>query len=246
MLGGHSRPRQSVEDRKGPFYETQRDVKMETTFMSYVPRRKLNFQQLEHALGTPLPAVIKGYATFRDAKLAESSCERGGDVDRWQLRLRRRHVSTGAVGSPRDATWNKWAKRQDRTDIFHKPGSGCINNRSRFRDLDTTKYGPTTLERDSRRTARGRRFLRGRRDDNRTRWSNRHSGVFYITDDGQEVIEENEVPQILLQARPAFRHPRYRAIREDLNVVQKSRCFFGPRRSASGRDQGPRMKRSSI
>ena len=32
-------------------FETQRDVKMETTFMSYVARRKLNFQQLEHALG---------------------------------------------------------------------------------------------------------------------------------------------------------------------------------------------------
>ena len=65
---------------------------------------------------------------------------------------------------------------------------------SRFRDLDTTKYGPTTLERDSRRTARGRRFLQGRRDDDRTRWSNRHPGVFHITDDGQEAIEENEVP----------------------------------------------------
>ena len=32
-------------------------------------------------------------------------------------------------------------------------------------------------------------------------------GVFYITDDGQEAVEENEVPQILLQARPAFRTP---------------------------------------
>ena len=100
-------------------YETQRDVKMETTFMSYVARRKLNFQQLENALGAPLPAVIKGYATLRDAKLAESSNEKGGDVDRWQLRLRRRHASTGAVESPKDATWNKWANRQDRTDIFH-------------------------------------------------------------------------------------------------------------------------------
>ena len=69
--------------------------------------------------------------------------------------------------------------------------------------------------------------------------------VFYITDDGQEAIEENEVPQILLQARPAFRHPGYRAIREDLNVAQTSRGFFG-RRGASVRDQGPRMKRSSI
>ena len=54
-------------------FETQRDVKMEATFMSYVARRKLNFQQLENALGTSLPAVIKGYATLRDAKLAESS-----------------------------------------------------------------------------------------------------------------------------------------------------------------------------
>ena len=70
--------------------------------------------------------------------------------------------------------------------------------------------------------------------------------VFYITDDGQEAIEENEVPQILLQARPAFRHPGYSAVREDLNVAQKSRGFFGPRRGASGRDQGPRLKRSSI
>ena len=71
-------------------------------------------------------------------------------------------------------------------------------------------------------------------------------GVVYITDDGQEAIEENEVPRILLQARPAFRHPGYRAFREDLNVSQMSRGFFGPRRGASGRDQGPRMKRSGI
>ena len=71
-------------------------------------------------------------------------------------------------------------------------------------------------------------------------------GVFYITDDGQEtIVEENEVPQILFQARPAFRHPGYRAVREDLNVAQKSRGFFGSRRGAGGRKQGPRMKRSS-
>ena len=31
--------------------ETQMDVKTETTFMSYVARRKINFQQLENALG---------------------------------------------------------------------------------------------------------------------------------------------------------------------------------------------------
>ena len=67
-------------------YETQRDVKMETTFMSYVSRRMLNFQQLENALVTPVAAVVKGYATLRDAKLAESSCDKvvmwtGGSYD---------------------------------------------------------------------------------------------------------------------------------------------------------------------
>ena len=44
-------------------FKTQRDAKTETAFMSYVARRKLNFHQLENALGTPLLAVIKGYAT---------------------------------------------------------------------------------------------------------------------------------------------------------------------------------------
>ena len=73
-------------------FETQRDVKTETIFMSYVARRKLNFQQLEHALETPLPAVTKGYATLRDAKLAESSYDK---VVMW----------TGTARSTLDATW---------------------------------------------------------------------------------------------------------------------------------------------
>ena len=72
-------------------------------------------------------------------------------------------------------------------------------------------------------------------------------GVFYITYDGQEeIVEENDVPQILLQARPAFRHPVYWAGREELLTAQKSQGFFGPRRGAGGREQRPRMKRSSI
>ena len=54
------RPREKASKIEKALYETQRDVEMETTFMSYVTRRKLNFQQLENALGTPLPAVIKG------------------------------------------------------------------------------------------------------------------------------------------------------------------------------------------
>ena len=71
-------------------------------------------------------------------------------------------------------------------------------------------------------------------------------GVFYFTDDGLGEVEENEVPQISLQVRPAFQHPGYRAIREDLNAAQKARGFFGSRRGAMGREQGPRMTRSSI
>ena len=75
--------------------ETQRDPKTETTFMSYLTRRKLNFQQLDDALGSPLPAVIKGYATLRDAKLTDSSYDK---VVMWTGG--RRHACTGTVGSP--------------------------------------------------------------------------------------------------------------------------------------------------
>ena len=54
--------------------------------MSYVARRKLNFHQLENVLGTSLPAMIKGYATLRDAKITESSHDKvvmwtGGSYD---------------------------------------------------------------------------------------------------------------------------------------------------------------------
>ena len=68
--------------------------------MYFVARRKLNFQQLENALGTQQPAVNRGYTTPRDAKLAESSYDKvvmwtGGsydydDVVRALMRLDRR------------------------------------------------------------------------------------------------------------------------------------------------------------
>ena len=66
-------------------------------------------------------------------------------------------------------------------------------------------------------------------------------GVFYITDDGPEAtVEEDEVPQVFLQDRPAFRHLVYRAVREDLNASQKARGFL------VGREQGPLLKCLSI
>ena len=90
------------------FFETQWGVKMETTFMSYVARRKLSCQQLENALGTSLPTVIKGYATLRDAKLAESSYDKvlmwtGGsydydDVVQALVRLDRLEMRPGTSG----------------------------------------------------------------------------------------------------------------------------------------------------
>ena len=148
---------------------------METILMSYVARRKLNFQQLENALETPIPAVIKGYATLLEAKLIEISYGKvvmwtGGsyeydDVVRALVRLDRPEMRPGTSGQSGKTV----------PTYFTDPEVDAPKNRSRVRELDTTKYGPTTLERGSRRSARGRRFLRGRRDDDRTRWSDRHS-----------------------------------------------------------------------
>ena len=211
--------------------------------MSYVARRKLNFQQLENALGTSLSAVIKGYATSRDAKLAESSYDKvvmwtGGsydydDVVRALERLDRPEMRPGTSGQSGKTVPTYFTDPEvDAPTIV--PGSEFWTQPSMDRphwneifdaqqeDADFCEDGETTIARDG---------------------AIAIPGVFYNNDDGQETIEENEEPQILLQARPAFRHPGYRAVREDLNFAQKSRGFFGPRRGESGRDQGPRMKR---
>ena len=73
-------------------FETQRDVKMETTFMSHVARRKLNLQQLENLLGTSLPAVIKRVRDTTRRETHRTQLRQGGDVDGWQIRPRRRHA----------------------------------------------------------------------------------------------------------------------------------------------------------
>ena len=109
--------------------------------------------------------MIKGYATLPDAKLAESSYDKvvmwtGGsydydDVVRALVRLDLPEMRPGTSGqSGKTVSTHFTALRQ------------WLHRGSEF--WTTTKYGPTTLERDSRRTARGRRFLRGRRDDDRT------------------------------------------------------------------------------
>ena len=227
-------------------FETQRDVKMETTFMSDVARRKLNFQQLENASGTPLPALIKGYATLRDAKLAENSYDKvvmwtGGsydydDVVRALVRLDRPEMRPRTSGQ-RGKTVPTYFPDSELDAPTIAPGSDIWTQSSMDRtrwnevlnamqeDADFCEDGETTIARDG---------------------AIAIPDALCLTDDGPEEIEENEVPQILLQARPAFRHSGSQAAREDLNAAQKSRVLFGPRRDARGGDQGPRMKRSSI
>ena len=68
-----------------------------------------------------------------------------------------------------------------------------------------------------------------------------------MTDDGRRRRwKRTKCLRYNLQARPAFRHPGYRAVREELNAAPKARGYFGIRRGADGGEQGPRMKRSRI
>ena len=171
------------------FFETQRDVKMETTFMSYVARRKLNFQQLENVLGTPLPEVIKGYATPRDAKLAESSCGKvvmwtGGSYDYDNVVRALVTVPTHFTDPEVDAPTIVPGSEFWTQPSVDQPHWNEILDALR-EDADFCEDGETTIARDG---------------------AIAIPGVFHNHDDAQEAIEENEVPQILLQARPAFRH----------------------------------------
>ena len=107
MLGGHARPRQSVEDRKSLLRDTEGRQNGNDL---HVLRgtKEVHFQQLENALGTSLPTVIKGYATLRDAKLAESRYDKvvmwtsgsydNDDVVRALVRLDRPEIRPGTSG----------------------------------------------------------------------------------------------------------------------------------------------------
>ena len=181
-------------------FETQRDVKTETTYMSYLARRKLNFQQLENALGAPLPSVIKGYATLRDARLSESSYDKvvmwtGGsyeydDIVQALVRLDRPEMRPGTSGQS-----GKTIPTYFTDPELHAPtavsGSEIWTQPSMDQpqwnevldalqeDVDFCEDGGTTIARDG---------------------AVAISGVFYIIEDGRGDVEENEVPQILLQA----------------------------------------------
>ena len=195
---------------------------METTFMSHVARRKLNFQQLENALGRHCETrnLLKA-ATTRWGCGQVAVTTRTTSCEHWcgwiTLRCDLEQVDKAARPYRHISLTRKWMHRQS----FQVPRFG---HNQVWTDRTGTRFS-THCKRTS---------------------TIAIPGIFCNYDDGQETIEDNEVPQISLQARPAFQHPGYRAVREDLNVAQKSRGFFGPRRGASGRDQGPHMKRSSI
>ena len=171
-------------------------------------RRKLNFQQLENALGTSLPAVIKGFATLRDAKLTERSYDK---VVLWtgavttmcalvRLDLPEMRLGTSGQNGKTVPTYFTDPEVDAPTivpcsEIWTQPSMDRPHWKEILdalqEDVDFCEDGKTTIARDG---------------------AIAIPGVFCITDDGQEAIEENEVPLILLQARPAFRHPGYRAV----------------------------------
>ena len=192
MLGGHARPRQSVEDRKSPIRDTEGRQNGNDL---HVQRSTEDLQQLENALGTPLPAVIKGYATLRTAKLAESSYDKvvmwtGGsydydDVMRALVRLDRPEMRPGTSGqSGKTVPTNPTDPEVDASTIV--PGSEIWTQPSMDRphwneildalqeDVDFCEDGETTIARDGQSPFR----------------------VFHITDDVQEAIEKTEITQI--------------------------------------------------
>ena len=79
-------------------FETQRDVKMEATFMSLVEGTQ--FSTVGKCIGDVTISSDQGLRDTARRETCRKQLPQGGDVDRWQLRLRRRHASAGAVGSP--------------------------------------------------------------------------------------------------------------------------------------------------
>ena len=110
VLGGHARPRQSFEDRKSLLRNTEgRQNGNDLHVLGGT--EEAQFSTIGKCTGNVTNSSDQGLRDTARRWTGWKQLRQGGDVDRWQLRQRRRRASTGAVRSPWDATWNKWAKR---------------------------------------------------------------------------------------------------------------------------------------
>ena len=237
MLGGHARPRQSVERSR------RRSSRHRLTSKWKRPscptwHGKLNFQQLENALGTPLPAAIKGYATLRDAKLAESNYDKvvTTSCGRWcgwiALRCDREQVDKAERTVPTYFT----DLVVDAPTIV--PGSEIWTLPSMDRplrneildalqeDADFCEDGETTIARDG---------------------AIAIPGVFCFSADGQEAIEENEVPADIIARPKSFPTSLGTGLSERISMLRRSpEVSSVPDGVQVAEIWGPRMRRSSI
>ena len=156
---------------------------------------------------TPLPAVIKGYATLRDAKLAQSSYEKvvmwtGGsydydNVEGALVRLDRPEMRAGTSGQSGKTIPTYFVDPEldaptvvSGPEIWTQPSMDQPHWNEVLdalqEDVDFCEDGETTIARDG---------------------AIAIPGGFYITDDGPGEVEENEVPQIFLHphTRPSER-----------------------------------------
>ena len=229
MLGGHTRPRQSVEDRRDPLRDTEG---RQNGSHLHVLRgnEKTQLSTAGNRTGNVTANSARGLCNALRRETCRKQFRQGGYVDRWQLRFR----LSGAIGPPWDATGDQLTQRQDCANILHRPGIGNLDNWRRFRGLDLTSYRPTALERGTRCTARRCRFLRWLRNDDRKRRSH--------------AMEQSPSQVLTTLPTKARRWQRKRmkcadmvagsttfprswvlggAVREELKAAQQARGFFG-------------------
>ena len=67
-------------------FETQTNVKTETTFMYYVARRNLKFSAVGRCAGDTSANSDQGLSDTTRRESCRKQLRKGGDVDRWQIR----------------------------------------------------------------------------------------------------------------------------------------------------------------
>ena len=160
----------------------------------------------------------------RDLRLRQHHCRRTDDVDRFC------DSSKAIVGLQQILLWTmRWCDPEaDPRQLLHVQRFGTAEGR------------PTSLGRGSQCITRGRRYLPGWRDeDDRTRWSDRHSTCLlhngrWPGDDGGR---ERSASDTICRLDQRFDILDTVPFGEKLNVAPKARGFVGSRRGAGGREQ---------